>query len=201
MLPIALDLSRLPIALIGNGQGLIKRMEKLDSAGIEDISVYSQDASLLQHSIFTRHKTNSYLPKEEDLSSTHVLMGVDLDETYEEWLYDYARTHRILINIEDRMPYCDFHFSSVVRRGDLMLSVNSKGKSPALTARIARLLEAAFEPLWAERLEAIAEKRLAWKKEGLGFKDIIKNSNQWIDEQGWFGDNLCPRHRMESKRP
>ena len=45
-----------------------------------------------------------------------------------------ARAQGILVNVEDEPLLCDFHVPATVRRGDLLLTVSSAGRSPGLVA-------------------------------------------------------------------
>ena len=57
-----------------------------------------------------------------------------------------SQVHGIkLVNVVDVIPECTFAAASVVRHGDLMLSISTSGKSPAMSRRIREYLEAKFE--------------------------------------------------------
>ena len=75
-------------------------------------------------------------------------------------VYNFAA----LVNVEDVKPWCDFHNPALVRRGDLLLTVSTNGRSPGLAARIRRQLAATFGAEWADRLSTIGRKRDAWKQ-------------------------------------
>jgi len=55
-----------------------------------------------------------------------------------------ARNAGALVNIEDAKPLCDFHVPSLVRRGDLVMTVSTAGRSPGLARRLRRHLEKLF---------------------------------------------------------
>lgn len=67
----------------------------------------------------------------------------------------------ILCCRSDRQEGSDFIFPSVLKRGSLVMSVSTQGKSPALCGVIMRELEKAYGEIYEEKLE------LLWKLRGL----------------------------------
>ena len=97
-----------------------------------------------------------------------------------------ARAGGCLVNVEDVVAFCDFHNPSQLRRGDLLLTVSTAGKSPGLAARIRAQLARAFGPEWAERLERIGQKREAWRREAPSLEELARLTNATIDANGWL---------------
>ena len=50
----------------------------------------------------------------------------------------------LLVNVADDPAACDFHLPATVRRGDLTLTVSTRGRSPAVSAMVRRRLEGEF---------------------------------------------------------
>ncbi len=73
-----------------------------------------------------------------------------------------------------------------MRRGDLLLTVSTGGRSPGLAARIRRELERSFGPEWAARLERLGARRSAWKRRGRPLAELARLSDAMIDRQGWL---------------
>ncbi len=73
-----------------------------------------------------------------------------------------------------------------MRRGDLLLTVSTGGRSPGLAARIRGELARAFGPEWAERLNAIAARRTAWRRRGRPLGELARLTNATIDGNGWL---------------
>lgn len=65
-----------------------------------------------------------------------------------------ARNAGLLVNVADDPAACDFHLPATVRRGDLMLTVSTRGRSPAVSAMVRRRLEDEFGMEYA-RLTAL----------------------------------------------
>jgi precorrin-2 dehydrogenase/sirohydrochlorin ferrochelatase len=70
-----------------------------------------------------------------------------------------ARAQGILVNIADAPLRCDFILPAVVRRGDLVISVSTGGKSPALAGKLKAELDAAFGREYAALLDILGNVR------------------------------------------
>ncbi len=57
-----------------------------------------------------------------------------------------ARDRRILVNVVDDPELCSFFVPASVMRGDLVISVSTSGKSPAMARRIREEIEARYGP-------------------------------------------------------
>ena len=55
-----------------------------------------------------------------------------------------ARDAGVLVNVADDPAACDFYLPATVRRGDLTLTVSTRGRSPAVSAMVRRRLEREF---------------------------------------------------------
>ena len=86
----------------------------------------------------------------------------------------------LLINAVDQPEDCNFIFPSVLKRGDLVLSISTSGKSPALARKIRERLEHEFGNEYARLLNimgGIRKEVLSWglpqSKNSLLFKELI----------------------------
>ncbi|MGB0719184.1 MAG: precorrin-2 dehydrogenase/sirohydrochlorin ferrochelatase family protein [Bdellovibrionales bacterium] len=168
MFPIILNPAYTKFALIGNGPLADKRMAGLQDAGVT----------------LTHFKDKP--PRKRELKKFHIVYIVDIDDKTAYKLADYCRRKNILVNIEDDIPYCDFHTPSIVRRGNLLFSVSTNGKSPGLGIRIKNYISDKFGPEWGERLEILAQKRHKWRSQGLDNKTVLKNTLDEIDKNNWL---------------
>lgn len=170
MFPITLDLTRIRVMLVGEGDAANRRLELLREAGAMHVTHYTPDC----------------LPRDEDFDQVSLVIIVDLEEWQAERLAEIAQEKRILVNVEDNKTWCDFHFPSMVRRGSLLLTISTAGKSPALAKAVRKKLEALFGHEWGGRVDELESKRLAWKAEGKDFKTVKRLLNDYIAASGWF---------------
>jgi precorrin-2 dehydrogenase len=185
MIPIVLDPNRTSLALVGRGEVARRRLDALLAGGADAIAVFS-DAPSAKLAELAAQRLRRHLPQPGDLAGFQVLWIVDLPLAEAAPLAALARSAGALVNIEDVKDWCDFHNPSVVRRGDLLLTVSTGGRSPGLAARIRRELERSFGPEWATRLERLGAKRSAWKRRGRPLAELAHLSDAMIDRQGWL---------------
>ena len=65
----------------------------------------------------------------------------------------------VWVNAADDVANCTFTLPGRVRQGDLLVTVSTNGRSPALTSWTRRRLEAEFGPEWATLLDLLADAR------------------------------------------
>jgi precorrin-2 dehydrogenase/sirohydrochlorin ferrochelatase len=154
-----------PVALIGRGHAAERRLQLLDEGGAPRLTVFSDQPSVgLAARAGARLRRR--LPEVAELSAFALLWVVDLPLAEAAPLARAARGAGCLVNVEDVIAFCDFHNPAQVRRGDLLLTVSTGGRSPGLAARIRSELARTFGPEWADRLNRIAAKRAVWRRPG-----------------------------------
>lgn len=185
MFPINLDLARLSVALVGNGQATLNRLRQLDGDGAKYVTVYAEDpiAELVDQAGDRLHR---YLPNSADVNAAAIMFIVDLPHEKAAELAAIAKAVGTIANVEDVKEYCDFFSPARVTRGDLMITVSTNGLSPRLAGRIRRAIEKWLEPGWSERLNALAVERAKWKAGGASMRQLQQNTDEFIDSCGWF---------------
>jgi precorrin-2 dehydrogenase / sirohydrochlorin ferrochelatase len=179
MIPIHLDPAMLTIALVGRGVLAQRRLTGLRALGC-DPELYT-DTPEPEFAAFAGPSLIYRLPDASDLARFNVLWIADLDPEQAEALADAARAAKVIVNVEDVLPYCDFHTPSVVRRGRLVLSAGTGGASPAAASDIRTRLETAFSDDWGLALNELAQLRLDMKAEGFDNADIRARSLAWLE--------------------
>ena len=167
MLPIVLNPTAITVGLAGGGEGLARRRRLLAEAGIEPVSVTSDCAS-------------------EALEDLDLLLLAGLDRDTAEALAGQARDCGILVNVEDVPELCDFHIPAAIRRGDLVLTVSTGGKSPGLARLIREWLEHKLGAEWSGRLKEIASARTRWRREGNSASDVSSLTRDFVETRAWL---------------
>jgi precorrin-2 dehydrogenase / sirohydrochlorin ferrochelatase len=185
MIPVVVDPKQVAIALVGRGNAAERRLELLREGGAERLSIFSDRPSpgLTARAVGRLHRR---LPDGADLAAVALVWIVDLPLAEAAPLARTARAAGCLVNVEDVIALCDFHNPAQVRRGDLLLTVSTGGRSPGLAARIRSELACAFGPEWAERLDAIARRRAGWRRRGRPLGELARLTNATIDGHGWL---------------
>src|SRR5207302_7184367 len=78
---------------------------------------------------------------------------------------------RVWVNSADDPANCSFTLMSVIRRGDLVVTIGTGGRSPALAAQLRRRLEEEIGPEYETLLDLLAEAREALRGAGRSSED------------------------------
>ena len=167
MLPIVLDPPKLKIGMVGRGASLARRAALLAKAGVT-AQFLSPDAS------------------DEILAALNLLFVAGLPEGEARLLARRARSWGVLVNVEDNLPLCDFHVPAIVRQGDLLLTVSTGGKSPALARRVRGHLAESFGPEWRERIDILGKARAKLRSQGLPPASVSEKVRGLVEENGWL---------------
>lgn len=97
--------------------------------------------------------------KRGDLEGAFLVIAATDDDVTNRAVEEEARERRLLLNVVDKPRQCNFYVPSVVRRGELLLTVSTGGELPALAKRLRRQLEEEFPEEWAEALVLLGEAR------------------------------------------
>ncbi len=184
MLPIVLDISSRRVVVVGRGYAALQRYEYARDAGAEQLALYVIDqdgwACNAEAAIYER------LPVKADLEGAAVVLiaGLPVDETTH--IAASARAVGALVNVEDVPHLCDFHVPAIVRRGDLLLTVSTGGKSPGLAQTLKEHLQVQFGPEWTARIRTVIDARTRWREEGRAKTEIARLTNELVDREGWL---------------
>jgi precorrin-2 dehydrogenase/sirohydrochlorin ferrochelatase len=165
VLPLILDPSKVKIGLVGAGDALTKRRAHLAEAGIHPIAIRPDDR--------------------DGLSGLSILYIAGLEHEISASLAARARALGILVNVEDQPLLCDFHVPATVRRGDLLLTVSSAGRSPGLVRAVREWLADRFGAEWSGRVAEIGAKRATWRIGGLSPAEISRKTRAIAER--WLG--------------
>jgi siroheme synthase-like protein len=78
---------------------------------------------------------------------------------------------RVWVNSADDPANCSFTLMSVIRRADLVVSVGTGGRSPALAAHLRRQLEAELGPEYETLLDLLSDAREGLRASGRSSED------------------------------
>jgi precorrin-2 dehydrogenase / sirohydrochlorin ferrochelatase len=174
MLPIVMRPHALPCLVQGCGEASERRRAMLQEAGF-----------LLLH-----------VEHDQVVSGDFALVFIaDIELAQARVLAEAYRARGVLVNVEDVLPLCDFHTPSIIRRGDLLLTISSNAASPRLVRRMRRILERMIPAEWSGYVAELAAKRKTWKAEGFAFASMAVKTDAYLDEAGWLqqfcGCSVC----------
>lgn len=175
----------MPLAVAGRGTAALRRFRVLGTGGAGRIILYCDcpGAGLTR---VLGDALRPYLPDADALRALRLLWIVGLPDAEAAVLAQAARRAGVLVNVEDRPQLCDFHSVAEVRRGDLLLTVSTGGRSPGLAARIRARLGDEFGPEWAARVDAISRDRTEWRRQRRSIPELASLTDEAIDTAGWL---------------
>ena len=166
MLPIILDAANLKIGLAGDGESAARRLAHLRAAGLEPVRIVD--------------------PTRDPLEGLHLLYVAGMAPQEAAGLAARARAASVLVNVEDMPALCDFHVPATIRRGHLLVTVSTGGRSPGLVALLRQWLAARLGDVWAERVEMAAQHRAGWQAAGLSPSDIATRTRSLAEREKWL---------------
>lgn len=152
--PVQLDIRRRRCLVVGGGGVGTRKVETLLSCGarVEVVSLEATDTlrRLAERGLITLRE-RAYAAS--DLRGVLLVIGATDDEELNRRISADAAAAHILCNIADRPEKCNFILPAVVQRGDLVLTVSTSGKSPALAKKLRQELERQFGEEYALLLQ------------------------------------------------
>lgn len=143
--PICVDLSGKDVYLIGSGEQIRDKKQKLEPFG----------ANLLQQDTFTEADAQK--------QPAMVIVGDEAAADARE-ISDLCSRYRIPVNVVDVPRWCSFYFPALIQNGDLTVAVSTGGKSPGFAAALREKLEGAIPKRSGEILDWLGNLRSAMKK-------------------------------------
>ena len=158
--PVVLDLDDRPVLVVGGGAVAERKVEGLLAAGAA-VTVVSPRVTVSLAMLADEGRISvrfrSYRPA--DLRGRALVFAATDDRAVNAMVAADARRRRIWVNAADDPEHCDFLLPSVLRRGSLLVSVTTGGRSPALARVVREELERVFGSDYALLTELAGEVR------------------------------------------
>jgi len=185
MIPLSLDPTFVRVAVAGRGRPALTRLQALRAGGAETAVLYSDDPPTgLPRDLGA--VLRPHLPDAAALAELRLLWISGLPDDTAAGLAAAARDAGVLVNVEDRPELCDFHNVAEIRRGNLLLTVSTGGRSPGLAARLRAKLGCEFGPEWAERVEEIGVRRDQWRRQKRSLRELSVLTDDVLEAAGWL---------------
>jgi siroheme synthase-like protein len=108
---------------------------------------------------------------DSDLDGAWLATTATPDAAVNKAVYEAAEERRVWVNSADDPEHCSFTLMSVVRRGDLVVTVGTGGRSPALAAYLKRRLSDELGPEYLTLLDLLSEAREGMRANGRSSED------------------------------
>jgi len=148
--PAFLNLQGLGCLVVGGGQVGERKVKTLLSCGAKVHLISLELTSSLEEEVRqgrVRWLAPEFLP--EHLEGMFLVIGATDDPEVNQRISLEARSRNLLCNIVDKPRECNFIVPSQVHRGDLVIAVSTRGRSPALAKKIRQDLENLFPDIYS----------------------------------------------------
>lgn len=175
--PAMLDLHRRPVVVVGGGDVAEQKVAGLLAAGA-DVTVVSPHITpaLTEWRKANRISWKARKYRDGDLQGAFLVFVATDVALVNRTVWQEAERRHIPVNSADDPPHCNFILPAVHRDGDLVVTISTGGKAPALAVRLrdrlatalgegyGRYLDllAGYRPRISRRFSTFAQRRDVW---------------------------------------
>jgi len=202
--PVMLELSGRRCVVIGADAVREGKVEAMIAAGADDVLVVSSGPADVLDELAridgVAVERRSW--RAADLNGAFLVVAASRDRGERDAIAREARCRRVLVNVMDDIPNCDWSAPSIVRRGELVLAIATGGASPALAKKWRAHLSGSFGEEWSEVLAVVRTVRAETMS---SLPDFATRAQRWaealdLDEAAALtrdgrGDELAARLR------
>ncbi len=155
--PVALDLEGRRCVVVGGGTVAEHKVRGLLDAGASVTVVAAALTPGLEAAGEVTLVRRPYTAG--DLEGAFLAIAATDDKATNAAVFAEASERGVLCNAVDDVEHCHFAAPSIVRRGDLTISVSTSGKAPALARRLRELLSGQIGEEWGVLVDVLATAR------------------------------------------
>ena len=202
--PVMLELAGRRCVVIGDDAVREHKVEGLLAGGADDVLVVAtaSGAHLDELEDIDGVTVERRVWRVGDLDGACLGVATGRDAGERDAIAREARCRRVLVNVMDDIPNCDWSAPAVVRRGELVLAIATGGASPALAKALRVQLSTAYGEEWSEVLAVLRKVRTDTMP---SLPDFATRARRWqealdLDEAAALvregrGDDLAERLR------
>ena len=156
--PINLEIKDMKITIIGGGDVAYRKCKNFLEFG-KSVRVVSPEFI----DSFELIKSNIELVydvyKEEYIKDSFIVVAATNNKEINKNIGIYCRSCGKLVNVVDDIKLSNYTVPSYVKRGDLLISISTGGKSPSLSSKIRKDLEEVYDDSYEEYVKLLGEAR------------------------------------------
>ena len=178
--PAMLELAGRRCVVIGSLAVREGKVEGLLAAGATDVLVVASapDARLADLEVLPEVVVERRTWRADDLNAAFLVVASSADAGEREAIAREARCRRVLVNVMDDIPNCDWSAPAIVRRGELVLAIATGGASPALAKQLRAALSQDFGEEWSEVVSVL---RTVREETMPSLPDFATRAQRWSD--------------------
>ncbi|MDU0353561.1 siroheme synthase CysG [Paraglaciecola aquimarina] len=186
--PIFLDTTDLSCLVVGAGEVAARKVELLLKSSAQITVVAPWACNTIQALAETGKITLSNKEYDEsDLQNMQMVFVATNDSQLNVSIHDQAKAHKILVNVVDNTPLCQFITPSIVDRSPITIAISSGGVAPVLLRYLRQKLETVI-PHKVSLLGQFSER----------FREVVKQRLQTVTERRYFWEDVLDGDIAES---
>lgn len=160
--PLMINLSNKRITVIGGGKVALRKAKKFLEY---DAIVRVISPKILEEFINLKYSYGEKLEiileeySDEYINDSYLVVAATSLNNINENIANYCAGNSIFCNVVDSREKSDFIVPSSIKRGDLVISVSTMGKSPSLCSKIRKELEEKYTDEYDEFIELLGKVR------------------------------------------
>jgi siroheme synthase-like protein len=165
--PVNLLVSGRRCVVVGAGRIAARKIEALVDAGAEVHVIATELGSEVREWRDAGRVTadeRAFAP--EDLDGAWLATTATSEPAVNQAVFDAGEARRVWVNSADDPERCSFTLMSVIRQGDLVVTIGTGGRSPALAAWLKDRLTGELGPEYAVACDLLSEAREAVRATG-----------------------------------
>lgn len=178
--PINLKIDDMKVIIIGGGKVAYRKCMNFLTFN-KKVSVISEDfvAEFDDIKDYVHIINDTY--DEKYIKDAFVVVAATNNKDINRQIGIYCREYGKLVNVVDDAELSNFTVPSFVKRGDLLLSISTGGKSPSLSSKIRKELELAYDESYEEYVDLLGEVRQTIIKNTEDIKEKRKKLNEILN--------------------
>ncbi len=158
--PIGLDITDRRCLVVGGGEVGQRKAERLLECGAR-VTVVDRTLTPILEALVQAGRIHHIAADYDEalLEGVFLVIGATDDRAVNDRIFRDARRRKVLANIVDDPGRCDFVLPALCRQGDLVITVATGGRSPALAKKLRQELEERYGPEYAVLLKIMGEVR------------------------------------------
>ncbi|MCC0684936.1 bifunctional precorrin-2 dehydrogenase/sirohydrochlorin ferrochelatase [Clostridioides sp. ZZV15-6383] len=171
--PINLKLDELDVVIIGGGEVAYRKCKNFLNFN-KNVTIVSKQILNKFYDLEGNIKIIKDDYKKMYIESASVIIVATNNRELNMEIGLYCRAKKKLVNVVDNLEISNFTVPSYIKRGDLLISVSTGGKSPSLSSKIKKELEEIYSEDYEEYLNVLGDIR---KKIIKKYEDKIKRKD------------------------
>lgn len=190
--PVMLNIKNKKCLVVGGGKVALRKILSLveGEALVTAISP-SFDEGIIELAAKGKVELIKREYQQGDVRGFFVVIAATNDEKVNKLVASDGEKYNVLVNVVDDKDLSSFIVPAIVKRGDLIISISTSGKSPLLSRMIKEKLESIFNDDYEKLLQKLYQKRIELKEKDFAEEEKMAIYRKIIEKSGLLrGDSV-----------